>query len=189
MLDLNSKSCFGSVIENIHAMILLYRGMGLRHITSSSLPIDVTTPVRGLIDPGWEEGWGCLLGSPEKKTLDRWQDIVFKICFSDQKYIPGKYDVLLKIYGINIKNIYIYIPLQYYTPGTSTLGCSIVLCLLTKRNQANKCHPKGTIFASRAATQSLHEFYPYLYLSRWGSKSHIVVLGCGYGSIPIDTIF
>ena len=33
MLDLNSKSCFGSVIENIHAMILLYRGMGLRHMS------------------------------------------------------------------------------------------------------------------------------------------------------------
>ena len=85
---------------------------------------------------------------------------------------------------VSVLNI---IPLQYCIPGTSTLGCSIVLYLLTKRNQANKCHPKGTIFASRAATQSLHEFYPYLYLSRWGSKSHIVVLGCGYGSIPIDT--
>ena len=53
-------------------------------------------------------------GLRRKKTLDRWQDIVFKICFSDQKYIPGKYDVLLKIYGINI-NIYIYIYIYSFT--------------------------------------------------------------------------
>ena len=86
---------------------------------------------------------------------------------------------------VSVLNI---IPLQYCIPGTSTLGCSIVLYLLTKRNQANKCHPKGTR-SSSTATQSL-DYFILTSIFQWvGSKSHIVVLGCGYGSIPIDTIF
>ena len=141
----------------------------------------MTTPVRGLINPEWEEGWGCPsrsisivgLGNARvwEKTLDRWQDIVFKICFSDQKYIPGKYDVILKIYGISIKYYsFTILHSRYFNFG-------MFYCTLSS-NQAKS----GKQVPSKGNQELQHSyteprlFYPYLYLSMSGLKiSH-----CGF---------